>query len=182
MSEQYVQGMREMRSHFGKAADKWIEVIHDIYPEFAKVNVEFPFGELYRRDVIDTKTRELCTLAALTVQGFALPELKVHILGNLNAGSSRDEILEVITQMIAYCGFPAATNALLAAKEVFDELDSDAGDQEARESQLPALEAEAIRDPQGKSRGGVDVVAIHLLAKPHIRTTPSAMAGVFYWG
>ena len=39
MSEQYVQGMREMRSHFGKAADKWIEVIHDIYPEFAKVNV-----------------------------------------------------------------------------------------------------------------------------------------------
>ena len=129
MSEQYVQGMREMRSHFGKAADKWIEVIHDIYPEFAKVNVEFPFGELYRRDVIDTKTRELCTLAALTVQGFALPELKVHILGNLNAGSSREEILEVITQMIAYCGFPAATNALLAAKEVFDELDSEAGKQ-----------------------------------------------------
>ena len=129
MSEQYVQGMREMRSHFGKAADKWIEVIHDIYPEFAKVNVEFPFGELYRRDVIDTKTRELCTLAALTVQGFALPELKVHILGNLNAGSSREEILEVITQMIAYCGFPAATNALLAAKEVFDELDSEVGNQ-----------------------------------------------------
>ena len=129
MSEQYVQGMREMRSHFGKAADKWIEVIHDIYPDFAKVNVEFPFGELYRRDVIDTKTRELCTLAALTVQGFALPELKVHILGNLNAGSSREEILEVITQMIAYCGFPAATNALLAAKEVFDELDSEAGKQ-----------------------------------------------------
>jgi alkylhydroperoxidase/carboxymuconolactone decarboxylase family protein YurZ len=31
--------------------------------------------------------------------------------------------------MIAYCGFPAATNALLAAKEVFDELDSDTGDQ-----------------------------------------------------
>ena len=129
MSEQYVQGMREMRSHFGKAADKWIDVIHDIYPEFAKVNVEFPYGELYRRDVLDTKTRELCTLAALTVQGFALPELKVHILGNLNAGSTREEILEVITQMIAYCGFPAATNALLAAKEVFDELDSEAGKQ-----------------------------------------------------
>ena len=104
MSEQYVQGMREMRSHFGKAADQQIEVIHDIYPEFAKVNVEFPFGGLYRRDIIDTKTRELCTLAALTVQGFALPELKGHILGNLNAGSSREEILEVITQMIACCG------------------------------------------------------------------------------
>ena len=90
----------------------------------AKVNVEFPFGELYRRDVLDDKTRELCTVAALTVQGFALPELKVHVKGALNTGSSRAEILEIITQMIAYCGFPAATNALLATKEVFDEIDS----------------------------------------------------------
>ena len=123
-SAEYLNGMNEMRSHFGDAADDWIAAIHDIYPEFAKVNVEFPFGELYRRDVLDDKTRELCTVAALTVQGFALPELKVHVKGALNTGSSRAEILEIITQMIAYCGFPAATNALLATKEVFDEIDS----------------------------------------------------------
>ena len=123
-SEQYVEGMQEMRSHFGSAANQWIKAIHDIYPEFAKVNVEFPFGELYRRDIVDDKTRELCTVAALTVQGFALPELKVHVMGALNTGSRREEILEIITQMIAYCGFPGATNALLAAKEVFDELDA----------------------------------------------------------
>ena len=123
-SEKYVTGMQEMRTHFGDAADNWIKAIHDIYPEFAKVNVEFPFGELYRRDVVDDKTRELCTVAALTVQGYALPELKVHVMGALNTGSSKAEILEIITQMIAYCGFPAATNALLAAKEVFDQIES----------------------------------------------------------
>ena len=121
-SEKYVTGMQEMRTHFGDAADNWIKAIHDIYPEFAKVNVEFPFGELYRREVVDDKTRELCTVAALTVQGFALPELKVHVMGALNTGSSKAEILEIITQMIAYCGFPAATNALLAVKEVFDQI------------------------------------------------------------
>ena len=43
--------------------------------------------------------------------------------GAINTGSTREEILEVITQMIAYCGFPAATMALLEAKEAFDELD-----------------------------------------------------------
>ena len=59
-----------MRKHFGDAADKWIEIIEYIYPEFAKVNVELPFGELYRRNVVNDKTRELCTIAALTVQGF----------------------------------------------------------------------------------------------------------------
>ena len=62
-------------------------------------------------------------MAALTVQGFSLPEPKVHIKGALNTGSNKSEILEIITQMIAYCGFPAATNALLAAQAVFDEVE-----------------------------------------------------------
>ena len=123
MSKKYNDGMKEMRKHFGKVADSWIESIREISPEFAKVNVEFPFGELYTRSVLDDKTRELCTIAALTVQGFSLPELKVHTVGALNCGASRDEILEVVTQMLAYCGFPAATNALQAVNEVFVDLD-----------------------------------------------------------
>lgn len=126
MSEDmYQKGMEEMRRHFGPVADTYIRRLADISPEFAKVNVEFPFGELYTRKVLDEKTRELATIAALTVQGFALPELKVHVRGALNCGASREEILEIITQMIAYCGFPGATNALLAAKEAFDDLDSE---------------------------------------------------------
>ena len=120
----YNQGMREMRRHFGPAADQWIAAIREISPEFAKVNVEFPFGELYSRDVLDDKTRELCTVAALTVQGFALPELVVHTKGALNCGATREEILEVVIQMIAYCGFPATTNALKTIQETFDELDA----------------------------------------------------------
>ena len=121
--EMYRQGMQEMRRHFGPLANTYIQRIAEVSPEFAKVNVEFPFGELYTRDVLDDKTRELATIAALTVQGFALPQLKVHVRGALHVGASREEVLEIILQMIAYCGFPAATNALLAAKQVFDELD-----------------------------------------------------------
>ena len=94
-SKQYVRGMQEMRSHFGDAADNWTAAIGDIYPEFAKVNVEFPFAELYRRDIVDDKTSELFAVADLTVQGFALPELKVHVKGALNTASSREEILEI---------------------------------------------------------------------------------------
>tara|TARA_Y100000766_G_scaffold169958_1_gene145969 strand:+ start:2318 stop:2698 length:381 start_codon:yes stop_codon:yes gene_type:complete len=123
-SEKYVQGMQEIRKHFSDAAEQWIKAIHSIYPEFAKVNVELPFGELYRRDVVDDRIRELCTVPALTVQGFSLPELKIHIKGALNTGSSKAETLEIITQMIVYCGFPAATSTLLAAQEVFDEMES----------------------------------------------------------
>ena len=70
----YAKGMEEMRRHFGPDADAHIQRLREISPEFARVNVEFPFGELYSRDILDEKTRELCTGAALTVQGFGLPE------------------------------------------------------------------------------------------------------------
>ena len=46
MSKKYNDGMKEMRKHFGNVADSWIASIREISPEFAKVNVEFPFVEL----------------------------------------------------------------------------------------------------------------------------------------
>ena len=122
-SEIYQRGMEEIRKQLGPMADNYIKNIKSLAPEFAWVNITFPFAELYTRKVIDLKTRELCTVAALTVQGFSLPELKLHINAALRCGASRDEVVEIITQMIAYCGFPAATQAILTAKALFDELD-----------------------------------------------------------
>jgi 4-carboxymuconolactone decarboxylase len=123
-SVEYQRGMNEIRKQLGPMADSYIEKIKALAPEFAWVNVTFPFGELYTRDLLDLKTRELCTVAALTVQGFSLPELKVHIHAALRCGASREEVIEVITQMIAYAGFPAATNALMTAQAVFQDLDA----------------------------------------------------------
>ena len=54
-SAQYVNGMQEMRSHFGDAADKWIEAIHDIYPEFSKVNVSFRLESSIEEMLLTTK-------------------------------------------------------------------------------------------------------------------------------
>lgn len=124
-SAEYQRGMTEIRKQLGPMADSYIRNIKSLAPEFAWVNVTFPFGELYTRDVIDLKTRELCTVAALTVQGFSLPELKLHVKAALRCGASRGEVAEIITQMIAYCGFPAATNALMTMKQAFDEVDAD---------------------------------------------------------
>ena len=69
------------------------------------------------------KSRELATVAALTALGNAPLQLKSHIDGALNAGWSRQEIVEAIMQMAVYAGFPAALNGLYAAKEVFAERD-----------------------------------------------------------
>jgi len=111
-----------MRRHLGVLADSYVESIREVSPLFAKVNVEFAFGDIYGHEsTLDECTRELVTVGALTVQGFSLPQLKIHVESALRVGAKKEDIAEVITQMIPYCGFPAATNALMAAKEVFRE-------------------------------------------------------------
>ncbi len=56
--------------------------------------------------------------------GHSLPQLKLHVQAALRCGATREEVIEIITQMIAYCGFPAATNALLVAQQAFVDIDA----------------------------------------------------------
>ena len=60
-SAEYQRGMNELRKQLGPMADAYVQNIKAVAPEFAWVNVTFPFAELYTRDVLDMKTRELCT-------------------------------------------------------------------------------------------------------------------------
>lgn len=118
----YQKGIEEMRRHLGVLADSYVDKIKEVSPLFAKVNVEFAFGDIYGHEsTLDERTRELVTIGALTVQGSSLPQLKLHVEAALRVGAKKEDIAEVITQMIPYCGFPAATNALMAAKEVFED-------------------------------------------------------------
>lgn len=122
--DRYATGLRVIREHLGPKADDYIATLREIAPLFARVNVEFAFGDLYgQTSTLDNRTRELATIAALTVQGFSIPQLNIHIRAALHCGASKDEIVDIITQMIAYGGFPAATNAILEAKKVFESME-----------------------------------------------------------
>jgi len=87
------------------------------------VNVECAFGDIYGDpdSSLNDRTREMITLAALTVQGLSMAAFKVHVISALNVGVRPQEIIDIITQMIAYCGFPAATQAMVAALEIMEE-------------------------------------------------------------
>ncbi|HEU5434840.1 MAG TPA: carboxymuconolactone decarboxylase family protein [Telluria sp.] len=115
----YARGWQKLREIDGEAGEKVIDSLRDIAPDFARLLIEFPFGDIYSRPGLDLKSRELAVVAALTALGNAAPQLKVHIQGALNVGCTREEIVEVIMQMAVYAGFPAALNGLFAAKEVF---------------------------------------------------------------
>ena len=118
-SERYVRGLAKLKEIDGQAGENVINSLSDIAPDFARLLIEFPFGDIYSRPGLDLKTRELAVVAALTALGNAAPQLKVHIQGARNVGCTEQEIVEVIIQMAVYAGFPAALNGLFAAKEVF---------------------------------------------------------------
>ena len=126
-SERYERGWARLAEVDGQAAERVVESLASIAPDLGRYIVEFGFGDIYSRPGLDLKSREIATVAALTAMGNAAPQLKVHINAALNVGVSKTEIVEIIIQMVAYAGFPAALNAMALAKEVFAERETGEG-------------------------------------------------------
>ena len=122
------RGRRLLNEIDGAAGEAVIAGLQDIAPDFAELLFEFPFGDIYARDGLSLRDREIATVAALSAMGTAPKQLGVHVHGALNVGVTREEIVEVMMQMAVYAGFPAALNALGVAKDVIAERDAESGD------------------------------------------------------
>ena len=118
-TERYQRGLEKLREIDGKAGDEVVAALSEIAPDFARLLIEFAFGDVYSRPVLDLRSKEIAVVAALTAMGTATPQLKVHLNAALNVGVTREEIVETIMLMGVYAGFPAALNGLFAAKEMF---------------------------------------------------------------
>ena len=117
----YDVGCKTMKTIFGPAIEESLRRLAETSPDLARLLVEFPFGDIYTRPILDLKVREMLAVSALTVLGYAQSELKEHIRGALNVGFTREELIEIILQMAVYAGFPAALEAIKTAATVFGE-------------------------------------------------------------
>ena len=86
-------------------------------PELARHISMFFTGRLYAREVLPHKVRELCAVAALTVLNRP-EELRLDIDAALNTGATKEEVAEVIFQMLTYGGVPTTVEGLKVAKDV----------------------------------------------------------------
>lgn len=119
IEDRYERGLAAMKAVDGEAGEKVAAALQDIAPDLATYIIEYTFGELYTRPHLSLRRREIVTVAACVALGTALPQLKVHIHGLLNVGGTEQEVVETILHLAFYCGFPAALNAITAAREVF---------------------------------------------------------------
>jgi len=80
----------------------------------------FVTGQMYAREKIPHPTRQLVTVAALTVLE-RTDELKMHVHAALNVGCPAADVAEVIFQMATYGGVPVVNSALKVLREVLQD-------------------------------------------------------------
>lgn len=118
----------ETRAEMGLAVQKEIvggEVIDQMYASASDDEIHFQhllsancFGDHYTRGGIDLRTRELLTFAMLVSLGGCEPQAKGHVAANLNVGNDRQLLIDVITQLLPFIGYPRTLNGLRVINEV----------------------------------------------------------------
>ena len=82
---------------------------------------EFGFGDFNTRAGLDQRTRELLTVIILASLGGAETQVRSHVYGALQAGSTREEVVCALVHASAYMGIPRLFNALNACKDLLAE-------------------------------------------------------------
>ena len=75
------------------------------------------FGDHVSRGGLDLATRELLTFSMLAALGGCEPQLRGHVTANLRVGNDRSQLIDVLTQLLPFIGYPRLLNALRVVDE-----------------------------------------------------------------
>lgn len=88
-------------------------------PEFAHLNDDVLFGEVWsREEELSARDRSMITIAALFSAGL-YPQLKSHLILGKKHGITKQEAIEIVTQLAFYCGWPKAWSTFPMIEEVW---------------------------------------------------------------
>lgn len=119
--DRYARGLEFLARTQGEKTSQRIDhSLRSISESFAAYSVASTYGEVFARERLELKHRQLVTIAIVATLGGCESQLRLHIRAGLNLGLSGDEIVEAIVQVGAYAGAPRASNAMLVAAEVFE--------------------------------------------------------------
>jgi 4-carboxymuconolactone decarboxylase len=92
----------------------------DIAPALAHYTDDVLFGDVWKRPELSPRDRSLITVTTL-IALYRTNELPFHMKYALQNGVTREEIIEAITHIAFYAGWPAASTAIGIARKVFEE-------------------------------------------------------------
>src|SRR2546423_648204 len=103
-----------------KAPPSTIGQVRDVFPKLGELTDKVLFGDVWERKGLSKRDRSLVTVSAL-VALYRPDQLKGHIWRALDNGVTKEEIVELITHLTFYGGWPNGGTAAVIAKEVFEE-------------------------------------------------------------
>ncbi len=96
------------------------DALGEFAPEFARLNDDVLFGEVWsREDRLSLKLRSIVTVSALIGKGIVDSSLQYHLQSARRNGVTRTEMVELLTHIAFYAGWPNAWAAFRMAKEVY---------------------------------------------------------------
>ena len=97
------------------------ENLGNLAPKFAELNDDILFGEIWsREDKLSLRDRSMITISALMAQGL-YPQLKSHFIMGKKHGITKEEAVEIVTQLAFYTGWPKAWSAFPLINEVYSD-------------------------------------------------------------
>lgn len=115
------EGLKTVRRIVGGTVDNMLTNAPENQKHFATFLADNCFGDFYTRNGLDDKTRELLTFAMLVSMGGADPQVKGHIAANKNVGNDKQKLIDTITVLLPFIGYPRTLTALNLLNEVIPE-------------------------------------------------------------
>jgi len=113
------RGAQKIGEILGQTPEQVERSLGDVAPQLATYVLETIYGEIYQNPTLDSRARQIVTVAALATLGTAAPQLRTHIGGALRCGVTREELIEIMMQLVPYVGVATAINGVAACREVF---------------------------------------------------------------
>jgi 4-carboxymuconolactone decarboxylase len=95
------------------------DVIGSFAPKLVDLTQDVLFGDIWERPGLSKRDRSLITCAALVATG-RTEQMSFHFPRAVENGVTVDEIVEMITHLAFYAGWPSAMSAIMCAKELFE--------------------------------------------------------------
>jgi 4-carboxymuconolactone decarboxylase len=102
-----------------KIATNVRESLGELAPAFVDYSENVLFGDLWRREQLSLRDRSMITISALVAGGMT-EQLPYHLRLGIENGLQQEEVVEVMTHLAYYVGWPKAASALYVAKDVFE--------------------------------------------------------------
>jgi 4-carboxymuconolactone decarboxylase len=95
------------------------KALGDFAPKLAELTEDVLFGDVWERPQLSKRDRSLITCAALIATG-KTEQMDFHFPNAIKNGVTQQEIVEMITHLAFYVGWPSAMSAVNRAKALFE--------------------------------------------------------------